>query len=125
LDPGSEDIGKTHNYMAILPPIYENSEMAGIEDEIRALEEEIQRTPYNKATSKHIGRGKAKIGRVKDEAVQRAMKSAGGGEGFTVKSLAMRPLSLSGSLPPVRVRSSIRSPERRAKLLRMPSPRSP
>ena len=71
--------------MAIIPPIYRNSEMAGIEDEIRALEEEIQRTPYNKATSKHIGRVKAKIARLKDEAVQRAMKSAGGGEGYTVK----------------------------------------
>ncbi len=59
--------------------------MAGIEDEIRVLEEEIQRTPYNKATSKHIGRVKAKIARLKDEAVQRAMKSAGGGEGYSVK----------------------------------------
>ena len=59
--------------------------MAGIEDEIRVLEEEIQRTPYNKATSKHIGRVKAKIARLKDEAVQRAIKSAGGGEGYSVK----------------------------------------
>jgi small GTP-binding protein len=71
--------------MAVIPPIYRNSEMAGIEDEVRALEEELQRTPYNKATSKHIGRVKAKIARLKDDAVQRAMKSAGGGEGFTVK----------------------------------------
>jgi len=76
---------QTHNYMAVIPPIYRNSEMAGFEDEVRALEEELQRTPYNKATSKHIGRVKAKIARLKDEAVQRAMKSAGGGEGFTVK----------------------------------------
>ena len=59
--------------------------MAGLEDEIRALEEEVQRTPYNKATSKHIGRIKAKIARLKDEAVNRAMKSAGGGEGYSVK----------------------------------------
>jgi len=71
--------------MAILPPIYRNSEMAGIEDDIRALEEEVQRTPYNKATAKHIGRVKAKIARLKDEAVQRAMKSAGGGDGYSVK----------------------------------------
>ena len=60
---------QTHNYMAVIPPIYRNSEMAGIEDEVRALEEELQRTPYNKATSKHIGRVKAKIARLKDEAV--------------------------------------------------------
>ena len=76
---------QTHNYMPVIPPIYRNSEMAGIEDEVRALEDELQRTPYNKATSKHIGRVKAKIARLKDEAVMRAMKSAGGGEGFTVK----------------------------------------
>jgi small GTP-binding protein len=59
--------------------------MAGLEEEIRALEEELQRTPYNKATSKHIGRVKAKIAKLKDEAVLRAMKSAGGGEGYSVK----------------------------------------
>jgi small GTP-binding protein len=59
--------------------------MAGLEEEIRALEEEVQRTPYNKATSKHIGRIKAKIAKLKDEAVSRAMKSAGGGEGYSVK----------------------------------------
>ena len=59
--------------------------MAGLEEEIRALEEEVQRTPYNKATSKHSGRIKAKIARLKDEAVSRAMKSAGGGEGYSVK----------------------------------------
>ncbi len=85
MNPGARDIRKTHNYMPVIPPIYRNSEMAGIEDEVRALEDELQRTPYNKATSKHIGRVKAKIARLKDEAVQRAMKSAGGGEGFTVK----------------------------------------
>ena len=59
--------------------------MAGLEDEIREMEEELQRTPYNKATSKHIGRLKAKIARMKDEAVARAMRSAGGGEGYSVK----------------------------------------
>ncbi|MDD1707087.1 MAG: GTP-binding protein [Methanoregulaceae archaeon] len=59
--------------------------MAGLEEEIQALEEELQRTPYNKATSKHIGRVKAKIARLKDEAVARAMRSAGGGEGYSVK----------------------------------------
>jgi small GTP-binding protein len=59
--------------------------MAGLEDEIRELEEELQRTPYNKATSKHIGRVKAKIAKLRDEAVNRAMKSSGGGEGYSVK----------------------------------------
>jgi small GTP-binding protein len=59
--------------------------MAGLEEEIRALEEELQRTPYNKATAKHIGRIRAKIAKLKDEAVLRAMKSVGGGEGYSVK----------------------------------------
>lgn len=60
--------------------------MAGVlEEEIRELEEELRSTPYNKATSKHIGRLKAKIARLKDEAVARAMRSGGGGEGFSVR----------------------------------------
>jgi hypothetical protein len=59
--------------------------MSGLEDQIKELEDELQRTPYNKATSKHIGRVKAKIARLKDEAVTRAMKSGGGGEGFSVR----------------------------------------
>lgn len=59
--------------------------MSGLEDEIKEIEDEIQRTPYNKATSKHIGRLKAKLAKIKDEAVQRAMKSSGTGEGYSVK----------------------------------------
>ncbi|MDI9633036.1 MAG: GTP-binding protein [Methanolinea sp.] len=59
--------------------------MSGLEDQIRELEEELKRTPYNKATSKHIGRLKAKIARLKDEAVSRAMRAGGGGEGYSVK----------------------------------------
>ena len=59
--------------------------MSVLEDQIRELEDELQRTPYNKATSKHIGRIKAKIARLRDEAVARAMKAGGGGEGLSVK----------------------------------------
>ncbi len=59
--------------------------MAGIEDQIKELEDEIQRTPYNKATSKHIGRIKAKLARLKEDAVNRALKAGGGGEGYSVK----------------------------------------
>jgi len=59
--------------------------MAGLEEQIRELEEELQRTPYNKATSKHIGRLKAKIARLKDEAVSRAMRAGGGSEGYSVR----------------------------------------
>ena len=59
--------------------------MSGLEDQIKELEDELQKTPYNKATSKHIGRVKAKIARLRDDAVNRAMKSGGGGEGYSVK----------------------------------------
>jgi uncharacterized protein len=59
--------------------------MSGLEEQIRELEEELQRTPYNKATSKHIGRVKAKIARLRDEAVNRAMRAGGGTEGFSVR----------------------------------------
>lgn len=59
--------------------------MSGLEEQIAELEAEIQKTSYNKATSKHIGRVKAKIAKLKDEAVNRAMKSGGGGDGYSVK----------------------------------------
>lgn len=60
--------------------------MAGsLEEQIAELEDELTRTPYNKATSKHIGRVKAKIAKLRDEAVNRAMKSGGGGDGYSVK----------------------------------------
>ena len=59
--------------------------MSGLEEQIAELEVELTKTPYNKATSKHIGRIKAKIAKLRDEAVFRAMKSGGGGEGYSVK----------------------------------------
>ena len=56
----------------------------GLEDKIKAIEEEIQKTPYNKATSHHIGKLKAKLSKLKEESLQR---SSGGskGQGFHVK----------------------------------------
>ena len=56
-----------------------------LEEEIKAIEDEIRNTKYNKATSQHIGRLKAKLAKIKDDAVTRAMKSAGSGEGYAVK----------------------------------------
>ena len=58
--------------------------MASLEEKIRAIEEEIRRTPYNKATQHHIGRLKAKLAQLREEAEQRA-RGKGGGAGFTVK----------------------------------------
>ncbi|MBO4355041.1 MAG: GTP-binding protein [Methanomicrobium sp.] len=59
--------------------------MPTFEEEIKAIEDEIRNTKYNKATAQHIGRLKAKLARIKDEAVARAMASSGTGEGYSVK----------------------------------------
>lgn len=58
--------------------------MMAIEDEIREIEEEIKKTPYNKATQHHIGKLKAKLSRLRDEAVKRASKKSHHG-GYSVK----------------------------------------
>ncbi|MGL6299010.1 MAG: GTP-binding protein, partial [Methanobacteriaceae archaeon] len=46
-----------------------------IDEKIKKIEDEIQKTPYNKNTSHHIGKLKAKISRLKEESLKR--KSSG------------------------------------------------
>ncbi len=55
-----------------------------IVEDIQSVEDEIKKTPYNKATSHHIGKLKAKLARLKDE-VQKRAQSKSGGEGYAVK----------------------------------------
>ncbi|MEN6592665.1 MAG: GTP-binding protein [Methanobacterium sp.] len=55
-----------------------------VDDRIKKIEEEIQKTPYNKATSHHIGKLKAKLSRLKEESLQRS-NSGAKGKGFHIK----------------------------------------
>jgi ribosome-interacting GTPase 1 len=55
-----------------------------IEQQIKAIEDEIFKTQKNKATEHHIGKLKAKMARLREEADRR--KSAGAkGKGFSIK----------------------------------------
>ncbi len=67
-----------------------------IEEQIKAVEDEIQKTPYNKATQHHIGRLKAKLARLKDEQETRRLKSGGGGPSYAVKKSGNATVGLVG-----------------------------
>ncbi len=56
-----------------------------IEAKIRELEEELRRTPYNKATQHHIGLLKAKIAKLKEQLEKREAKKGTSGKAFAVK----------------------------------------
>lgn len=58
--------------------------MASLEEQIRAIEEEILRTQKNKATEHHIGKLKAKLARLRAE-LEKSRSRKGGGYGFQVK----------------------------------------
>ncbi|AKB49682.1 GTP-binding protein RBG1/RBG2 [Methanosarcina barkeri str. Wiesmoor] len=58
--------------------------MSSIQEQIQEIEDEIRKTQYNKATSHHIGRLKAKIARLRDE-IEKKASARGGGEGYSVR----------------------------------------
>jgi hypothetical protein len=69
--------------------------MPSLEEQIRVLEEEIRRTPYNKKSAHHIGRLKARLSRMRDEAERRA-SLGGGGLKYAVKKSGHATVGLVG-----------------------------
>lgn len=67
----------------------------GINEDIQEVEEEIKKTPYNKATSHHVGKLKAKLARLRDEVVKKSA-SKGGGEGYSVRKSGDATVTLVG-----------------------------
>lgn len=66
-----------------------------IHEDIQAVEDEIKKTPYNKATSHHIGKLKAKLARLREELVKMAA-SKSGGDGYSVKKSGDASVALVG-----------------------------
>lgn len=67
-----------------------------LEEEIRAIQEEMDKTQKNKATEHHMGRLKAKMARLKDDLIKRAISSRGGVEGYSVKKSGDATVTLVG-----------------------------
>lgn len=55
-----------------------------IDDQIKAIEEEISKTKYNKATSYHIGKLKAKVAALRQQQEKRAAQGGGAGKSYAV-----------------------------------------
>ncbi|MDD5417580.1 MAG: GTP-binding protein [Candidatus Nanoarchaeia archaeon] len=56
-----------------------------IKSRIKEIEEEIAKTPYNKASEHHIGTLKGKIAKLKEKLEIQASSKAGGAKGYNVK----------------------------------------
>ncbi len=67
-----------------------------IEDQMRDIEEEIAKTQYNKATSHHIGKLKAKLARLRSEVEKRAAQGGGGGPSYGVRKSGNASVALVG-----------------------------
>jgi hypothetical protein len=66
-----------------------------IEEQIKAIEEKISKTDYNKATQQHIGRLKAKMARLREE-MEKRRSASGGGKGYGVKKSGNATVALVG-----------------------------
>lgn len=59
--------------------------MKSIEERIKDVEEEIKKTPRNKATEHHLGVLKGKLSKLKNELEKSQAQRTGGAKGYTVK----------------------------------------
>jgi uncharacterized protein len=67
-----------------------------IDEQIKAIEDEILKTQYNKKTQSHIGLLKAKIARLKMEQEKRRAAAGAGGQGYSVKKSGNATVALVG-----------------------------
>lgn len=70
--------------------------MATIEEQIKALEEEIFNTQKNKATEHHLGKIKAKIAKLKAQLELQKIKGGGGGRRYYIKKSGDATVALVG-----------------------------
>ncbi|HVL49411.1 MAG TPA: GTP-binding protein [Candidatus Thermoplasmatota archaeon] len=68
----------------------------GVDEQILSIEEELKKTLYNKATSHHIGKLKAKLAKLKEEKEKRASGGGGGGPAYAVKKSGNASVALVG-----------------------------
>ena len=82
-------------FSAILPTKRKHK-MATIEEQIKALEEEIFNTQKNKATEHHLGKIKAKIAKLKAQQELQKIKGGGGGRRYYIKKSGDATVALVG-----------------------------
>ncbi|KAF5066334.1 GTPase Obg [anaerobic digester metagenome] len=67
-----------------------------IEEQIKAIQEEIDKTQKNKATEYHIGKLKAKMAKLRDDVEKRRASSGGPAKGYNVKKSGNATVALVG-----------------------------
>lgn len=82
-------------HLAVLPT-KRKYKMATIEEQIKALEEEIFNTQKNKATEHHLGKIKAKIAKLRAQQELQKIKGGGGGRRYYIKKSGDATVALVG-----------------------------